>query len=306
MQNSAPDGLPSFFSPSGSINPGDALTAVRTDSHWVDAVTHVSLFVGRDIPDTRQQFEALLRLESDPAHRAVLYAGIARCLNSQMRLVRGAELLGQAWALLDDRSPDCRAFVLLEMVRFLVLAGNWDSARLLLGEVRRLTQSEYLLRLAEYYRLAGRASQGDTSVMTDLERSAEWFLQEGQKASVAAHWRMIAALRRMQGDEAGAEELYTRGLALCGNRELQFCLALLHYDLGLMRFQQDRPVEAHEHFDLALELAEYPYSRIDSLDLKGRCLRDEGRYREAVIFLTDALNTALREGTMIIVRALCL
>lgn len=125
--------MPMLFQVGGHTSPGTALEAIQPDSKWLDAVGHLSLYCGRSIPDTRQAFESLLAGERDPAHRGVLLAGIARCLNSQMRLREGGPLLGQAWSLVSGgASGEQRAFVMLEMARFMLLIGNGDGIGLAL------------------------------------------------------------------------------------------------------------------------------------------------------------------------------
>jgi tetratricopeptide (TPR) repeat protein len=298
--------MPILFQTSGQASPGAALEAVQPDSKWLDAVGHLSLYSGRTIPDTRQAFENLLLHEADPAHRAVLYAGIARCLNSQMRLREGGPLLGQAWSLLGPETQgDPRAFVMLEMARFMLLIGNGDGAGSLLDQVSRQAGSEFLKRQHLYYRLALAASRGE-AVEAELEQSAQWFLEQNQRATAIAHFRMMAQLERAEGRDDRAEALCRRGLDLCGDPSLQFCKALMLNDLGLMHFQQGQRELAMTELFSALDLAEYPYSRIDTLDLIGRCLKQEGRLAEAARYLVDGLNIAMDQGTLIIVPALCL
>jgi tetratricopeptide (TPR) repeat protein len=307
MQKTILATLPQIFESPGKPDPGAILIPLEADSRWVDSVAHIAQFSGRDIPQTSQQFESMLRTEQDPAHRAVLYAGIARCYNSQMKLKHGAELLGYAWSLLDGNDSECTAFVLLEMVRFMVMVGNTDAARLMLERIPHLTQSEYLLKLADYYRLADMASQGQSGIIERLDESAEWFMDRGQIASVVAHYRMLASLYRAQTDDAQAAIYYKRGLELVGEKpELQFCRALLFNDSGLMKIQQGNREDGFKNLQQALALAEYPYSRIDTLDLMGNCLKDEGRLEEAEACLMEAFNIAIEQGTIIIVPALAL
>ena len=298
-----PTALPQVFRSFGPANPVDALEPVKADSQWVDSVAHISQFANRSIPQARQQFELMLRSEQNASHRAVLYAGIARCLNSQMMLTRGAELLGYAWTQLDHEDADCSAFVQLEMVRFLVIVGNSDAARLMLEHILRGTRSEYLLRMAEYYRLADAASQG-SDVIPALQDSADWFLERGQRSATVSHLRMISALRRVAGDDEAARDTLERAMLVSEGDDLRFCRALVHNDLGQLAFHGgDRP-EAFRNLYAALDLAEYPYSRIDTLDLIGRFLRDSGEHTKAIEYLTEALDIAEEQGTIIILPAL--
>ncbi|MCD4727256.1 MAG: tetratricopeptide repeat protein [Pirellulales bacterium] len=298
--------LPQVFESDYEPEFSTLLVPLKTDSRWVDSMAHLSQFYGRDIPNTREEFETMLQVEENPDKRATLLAGIARCYNSQMKLIRGAELLGYAWSLLEGRQNEHTAFVLLEMSRFLIIVGNMDTALLMLTQIPHLTQSEYLLRLADYYQLANLAVRGQPEALARLEESAEWFLERGQKASVIAHYRMLARLYLARGDQANAERIYKAGKELAAWPELQFCLALLHNDTGEMHFHRGNRDEAFQDLHTALELAEYPYSKIDTLDLIGRCLMHEKRYDEAERFLAEGLQIALEHGTVIIVPALAL
>ncbi len=295
--------LPQVFRSFGPASPVDALEPVKADSQWVDSVAHISQFANRSIPQARQQFELMLRTEQRGSHRAVLFAGIARCLNSQMMLTRGAELLGYAWSLLDQEEPDCAAFVQLEMVRFLVIIGNSDAARLMLEHIMRITRSEYLLRMAEYYRLADAAGQG-RDVIPALQDSADWFQERGQLSATVSHLRMIAALKRFAGNDDEARDTLNRAMLSSKGDDLRFCRALVHNDLGQLAFQSGDRDGAFKHLNAALDLAEFPYSRIDTLDLMGRFLRDSGEHDQAIERLTEALDIAEEQGTMIILPAL--
>ena len=299
--------LPAVFrmgpSPTSELGP---LDGVQPDSKWLDAVGHLSMFCGKTIPDTCQAFRTLLQLERDPSHKAVLLAGLARGLNSQMRLREGGQLLGQAWSLLTPATDaEQRAFVQLEMARFLMLIGNSDAAGSMLDNIQRLARSEFLRRQHHYYRLALQAARGE-SVAAQLELSAQWFMQHGQKATAVAHFRMLAQLALVDSRPEDAEAWCLRGLELAAGPELQFCRALMLNDLGMLHIQQGKRDQGMQELAHALSLAEFPYSRIDSLDLMGRCLKQEGRHAEAIELFTEGLNIALEQGTLIIVPALCL
>lgn len=296
--------LPSAFTRIPVQDPVLVLADILADSLWIDALTQASLAVGRLFPEAKHAFEQLLRDPADPADRAVQLAALARCANSQMRLLEGADLLRQAWELLGQRAGDHRVFVQLEMGRYLLLTGNLDAARLLLGDLPGRAVSEFLRRLGDYYLLALRAAAGDLQAESGLRESLAWFQAQDQAATVVAHQRMLASLRRAAGAPAEARALLEEALAGCPQRELAFCRALLHNDLAHLSKAEGRLAEALQHLDLSLAEAEFPYARIDALDLKGRFLLEAGRLDEAAALLTEALTLAREAGTLIILPAL--
>lgn len=296
--------IPHCFTTPRNWQVAQCLSQVQPDSKWVDAITHLSMFRGVSIPEARQAFEGLLRKEQDASHRAVLYAGVARCLNSQMRLKEGGELLGHCWDLLgEEASDEFRAFVMLEMARYLLLVGNRDSASLMLAHTGRLASGDYLCHLHLYYEFALRAAAGE-DVRPQLQESARWFEARGQTATAMAHQRMVGQLHRAYGDEKRAEELYRAGISACREDHLRFCKALFLNDLALLLDHRGDTEQALATLRLAVSLAEFPYSRIDSQDLMGKCLQAAGRYEEAAREFAEAQNTASEAGTMIILPSL--
>jgi tetratricopeptide (TPR) repeat protein len=300
--------LPSVFQNAGEAPVKGLTQPLRPDSTWIDSLAQLSLFLGQSIPETREDMESLLEQETLPERRAVLLASIARCYTSQMRLNQGASVLAAAWKELDKAiAPgDHACFVQLEMIRFLVIMGKTDSARLMLDRVLANTQSEYLLRLATYYRLADDLARAHSNPYEELKESAAWFLAKGHKAAYSSHMRMMAACALQDGDFALAHEIYEQAFAQVQSRDVQFCRALLHNDMAQLHAHQGQMTEAYEHLQQALALAEYPYSRIDSLDLKGRFMMQEQRYALAEAALAEGLNLALENGVVIIAPALAL
>lgn len=297
-------GLPDAFSRLPAAEVSRVLEGILADSLWIDAVAQASLAVGRPLPEAKHAFDRLLREADDDADRAVLLAAVARCANSQMRLLEGADLLRQAWSLLGDRRGDHRVFVLLEMGRYLLLSGNLDAARLLLEDLPREAVGEALRRLAVYYLLAIRCRQGDQEAAAELAESLAWFRAQGHTGTAVAHQRMLAGLGRAAGRPEEARTRLEEALSWCRGSELAFCRASLRNDLAGLAQAQGRLDEALALLDAALSEAEFPYARIDALDLKGRFLLEAGRLDEAAALLTEALTIARAAGTLIILPAL--
>jgi tetratricopeptide (TPR) repeat protein len=233
-----------------------------------------------------------------------LLAAVARCANSQMRLLEGADLLRQAWGQLGDRDGDHRVFVQLEMGRYLLLTGNLDAARLMLEHLPNRAISEFLRRLGAYYLLALAAAAANTEAEPGLRESLTWFHAAGHITTAVAHQRMLASLRRAAGAPDEARALLEEGLSWCPGRELAFCRALLHNDLAHLHNSGQRLELALKQLDLSLAEAEFPYARIDALDLKGRFLLEAGQLDEAATLLADALTLAREAGTLIILPSL--
>lgn len=296
--------LPTVIQGAPALDGKAGVEGILADGHWLDAVALASLAVGKPLPEAKREFEALLKQEGEGADRAVLLTALARCHNSQMRLLEGARLLREAWTLLGETADDRRVFLLLEMGRFLLLTGNLDAARLLLADLPARAERETLQRLAIYYQAALRCSAGDPDAAAVLEESLEWFRAGGHWSTVAAHRRMLSALSRAAGDAAGARAQLDAGLAECREPALAFCRALFHNDRAVLLKDAGDLAGALAELDQAQALAEFPYSRIDALDLKGRFLLEAGRPEEAAELLTEALAIAREAGTLIILPSL--
>lgn len=296
--------LPALFRKASDAELNGVLRDILADSQWLDAVTQASLVVGRPLPEAKRAFDQMLRKEADPGDRAVLLTAVARCHNSQMRLLDGARLLKKAWQLLRGIRDDRRAYVQLEMARFQLLTGNLDSARTLLTGLYDRAESEYLRRLALYYDAAVRVSTGDLDVVPLLEASLAWFESRGHASTAVAHLRMLASLRSAAGEEAAAHELLDRGAGLCTGPGLNFCKALLHNDKAQLYHAAGDTDAVERELQESLAQAEFPYSRIDTLDLRGRFLLDDGAPDMGLPYLLEALELARGAGTLVILPSL--
>lgn len=299
-----PTELPTLFPATPLEDPAQVLQEVLADSLWLDAVTQASLAAGRPIPEAKQDFERRLREAADEADQAVLVAAVARCHNSQMRLLDGARLLGQAWRLLGSVDDDRRVFVQLEMGRYLLLVGQLDAAHLLLADLPQQAEGEYLRRLAAYYLLAIRTSRGDGAAAAELRPSMDWFRRRGHASTAVAHLRMLASLERAAGRGDEARRQLSDAIEWCPGPELAFCRALLRNDTAASLQAEGRLEEALAELELSQAEARFPYARIDALDLCGRFLLEAGRLDEAAATLTEALTLAREAGTLIILPSL--
>ena len=145
--------LPAIFTPEKRIEKLPTVSSIQSDIQWSELVAHLSQFNELGVPETKTQFQEILDHESNPDHQAILLSGIARCIIREGDFINGAATLGEAYSMISAHNQNGQAVILLEMVAFLAMIGNFESAMIMLDKIPALTNSTYLLKLANYYLL---------------------------------------------------------------------------------------------------------------------------------------------------------
>ena len=281
------------------------LPVVQEKPRWTEFVSHLSQFGELDVPSTREQLESLLAYEGDPSHRAALITGIARCTIGEGQLLEGAGLLGYAYSLLPEHDRDTRAFVLLELVAFLAIIGSYDNALMILKTVKNLTNSEYLLRIAQYYSLVNVGRKGDPSIIEALKASAEYFDHIGQKSTLAYHYKNIGNFYGKLGEYHQTDVYYQKALALVGDPRFQHIRAAIFHDMGMMEFRQGNFETSEENLSNCVSIADSYYTQSYALGNLGFIHYTRSGFTRSLAYFEQSLNIAVDHGVFHLVPGAC-
>ncbi len=237
------DQLISIFKPEAKVltsaNSADLSVDISTqNTRWVEFMAHLSQFNKLTVPETHEQLEVLLKNEHDPAKLASVYTGLSRCYIGEGDFIRAADILGQAYAMLDEADRDTQAFVLLEMVAFLAIIDNHDKSLLVLKGIPNLTTSNYLLNLAKYYQLVHLARDNKKNVIYDLIRSSRYFEEIGSYATLSYHYKNIGNAYRVNRQFDEAMTYYQKGIEIVEEHGLGHIKAAIYHDIGMWKFHQ--------------------------------------------------------------------
>lgn len=235
--------LPAIFNPeessiSGTPGTQISLNVSTENTRWVEFTAHLSQFNQLSIPETREQLELLLANEHDPVKLASVHAGLARCYIGDGNFIKAADTLGHAYTLLNNADKDTQAFILLEMVAFLAIIDNHDKSLLILKTIPMLTQSEYLLKLTDYYELIHLSREGKQDVIQNLVQSANYFREIKSLATLAYHYKNIGNAYRVKCNFDKAMEYYQLGLEIVEENKFQHIKAAIYHDIGMWKFHQ--------------------------------------------------------------------
>lgn len=297
-------GIPTIFQSDKTFQP-QSPDLVKGDHHWVDFVAHVTQFGQSGIPETLEHLKNLLEFETDSVKRSVLLAGIGRCAIREGHFLDGAKTLGLAWQQTHPEHNHERAFILLEMASFLVTMGVFDMALLLLDRIPHLTQSEYILKLANYYKLVHEMRGGNLEVKDSLETSMRYFENIGSTSTVAYHLKNIGNLERRHQHFDQAESRYQKAMEISTeNDHPQITAALLH-DMGMLRFHQKRKEEGFDFLQQAFSKADSQYTRSFSQSSIGFIHFSYKNWHSASEHFQRALDIAVKEGVFYQIHGNC-
>ncbi|NQU66908.1 MAG: tetratricopeptide repeat protein [Candidatus Marinimicrobia bacterium] len=265
-------------------------------SRWAEFVAHLTQFSEGDIPQTEDQLSAMLSSEANPAVRSILYAGTARCQIHAGNFIGGAQTLGYAYSLTDASDKESRAFVLLEMCAFMAITAQYDLAIMLLDKIPQLTQSKYLLSLANYYWLVLKTRKGDLKLVDRLVDSAVYFKEIGEMATVAYHYKNIGNVHRKLKAFPLAEQYYTDALLLAEHHSYQHIQAAVLHDKGMLSFYQGNPEKGISILNDAFEIAENHYTKSFTLGNIGFIYRSISQYDHAIDYLKRSIEIAVNHG----------
>ncbi len=288
--------LPEIFQMQNGTTEIPRLPSNHSRSRWTEFVAHLAQFGEMGIPDTVEQLEILLQNEGSPQRRAVLYTGIGRCLINEGRFMDGIAALSSAWQLIENSGGDAQAFVLLEMSSFMAVTAQFDLALMLLDRIPRLTESEYLRRLANYYWLVIRSRRKDLGLLDELHSSMAYFTGIKEYGTVAYHLKNLGNVHRKLQNLSAAESAYTRSLELADEHGYEHIRSSVRHDLGLLRYHQKKTADALEILYGNYASTANEYTRCLSLGNMGFILKADDQPEEASVWLQRSLDIAVREN----------
>ncbi len=298
--------LPEIFESSKNVEMSESLPSnLNSNRRWVEFVAHVSKFNQFSIPETQEQLLLLLENESDPSKLSALYTGIAKCHIGNGEFLMAASSLSKAYSLLNDSHGDSKAFVLLEMVGFLVIINNHTHAKMILKSIPNLTNSEYLLRIARYYEIVNTSRENNNDVLFDLNESAEYFKSVNANSTFAYHYKNIGNIHRKNGDFNKAQSSYELGLEIAQKHNFSHIHSAIMHDVGMLNYHCGKFESAKEILLNVIESADSFYTKSFTFANIGYLYLVNEDVYNAKNYFKSALNIANENGVFYLIPGTC-
>ncbi len=297
--------LPSIFQTTNQNSNSVALVDVHSHQSWVEFIAHLSKFNQLPVPETMEQLELLLKNEHDPEKAAALYAGIGKCHVENGDFINATKTFSYAYSILGNRNSDTKAFILLEMVAFLAIINNHIQALMILKTIPTLTNSEYLLKIANYYELIHTARKGDRNVLNELFTSAKYFKKVNGHATLAYHYKNIGNLYRKENDFDSAMDYYQKAIQLAEEHNYPHIKANIYHDLGMWKHHQGDFEGAVRTLIEASNIATSAYTRGFSMANIGYLYLHQNNYEIGYQYFEKALDIASKKGVFYLIPGIC-
>ncbi|MBC8295352.1 MAG: tetratricopeptide repeat protein [Pelagibacterales bacterium] len=298
--------LPEIFETNSNVNVCDALpTNLYSNKRWVEFVAHISKFNQFSIPETLEQLQVLLSNESDPVKISALYTGIAKCHIGNGEFLLAASSLSKAYSLLNNSHGDSKAFVLLEMVGFLVIINNHTHAKMILNSITALTNSEYLLRIAGYYEIVNASRENNNDVLLELTESAKYFKNIEGFSTLAYHYKNMGNLHRKNNDFDMAFSAYEKGLEIADKYEYSHIRSAIMHDVGMLNHHRGNFNAAIEILNKVADMADSYYTQSFTYANIGYLYLLRKDVKIAKENFTNALNISADNGVFYLVPGTC-
>ena len=192
--------------------------------------------------------------------------------------------------------PEQRTVVELEWARLHFLLGRWERC---LGSLDSVSTYDHLLSPDDrslFYLVSARLHQGygDINQALVFLELAVSEAEESAGAQLVESLIEIGALFHRLGERERGTEFLDRAELLAGGLLDSQVVAQLQVQKGLTAFRSDRPAEAEEHYQRALEHLEYPREasvlRGETRRYLGVVAATDGRPYEALEFQRQALE----------------
>ena len=269
---------------------------VKSVSKWAEFVAHLAQFGETSIPESKELIQMLVDQEADPELRAILFTGVGRCLIHEGDFIKGPKHFGYAYSLIRPGHRESRAFILLEMVAFMAIIGQYDLALIMLDHIPNLTRSEYLLKLANYYWAVLKTRKGNFDIIPTLRESLDYFLTVREFATAAYHYKNLGNAHRKSQNDTEALECYQQGLDISRQNHYRHIEAAIHHDVGMLYFHRGRHDQALVNMNLALDCADSHYMKSLTLGNIGLSLCRTSSWSEAEGYLQKSINIASSYG----------
>ena len=270
-------------------------------SRWAEFTAHLTQFSDGDITEIKDQLSNLLSSEANPQIRSILLTGTARCQIHAGNFIEGAGTLGHAYSLTNSHDKESRAFVLMEMCSFMAITAQYDLAIMLLDKIPLLTESKYLLALANYYWLVIKTRRGDFELIDDLLESANYFEEINEIATLSYHYKNIGNIYRKLNDFESAEKYYSNALELSDQGNYQHIKSAVLHDMGMLSFHKGLPEQGIETLKQAFDIAENHYTKSFALGNIGFIYKSISKVDVAIDYLKQSLDVSVNSGVYSII-----
>ncbi len=286
--------LPIIFATHPIEITASSIKQFSTSHKWAEFVSHLSQFSEISVSSAHETLQMLNDSEPSGSRKATLLVGVGRCQIHEGDLIKGAQTLGYASTLVADDDLDTRAMVIMEMSSFLAITGQYDLALMLLDRISNLTKSNYLLNLANYYWLVLKTRKGDYSLVSDLEKSAKYFKDIQEFATLAYHYKNIGNIYRKSNNYPAAEKYYADALELAQRMNYKHIESAIVHDIGMLKFHQNQLDEAITTLEKASTLADSYYTQGFTLLNIGYLYSESNEWQFAAGYLKRSLNIVLK------------
>lgn len=301
--------IPEIFNPkiedySNSISKINLNENVR----WIEFTAHLSQFNQSSIPETVSHFKLLIENEFDPGKLASLYTGLAKCFIGEGDFIKGAQTLGYAHQLIEENSKkynEVKAFILLEMVGFLGIINNHSKAILILEIIPNFTNSKYLLKLVEYYKLVQYSRLNKKDSLNGLLESKEYFRSINCNSTLAYHLKTIGNLYGKRKEFNTAMDYYLSGIELAEQNGYTHIKAAINHDVGMWKFAKGDFNGGINTLLETAEIAESAYTQSFTLANIGFIYKHKKDIVTAEKYFNQAYEIAYNSGVFYLIPGIC-
>ncbi|MBL7013645.1 MAG: hypothetical protein ISR83_04435 [Candidatus Marinimicrobia bacterium] len=276
---------------------GDDIPKINQDLRWIGLIQQASKLKLAPFPDTKTNLKLLLKGQTDPKTRAIIYIGISRYYKGVGNLTKTAQALAHAHSLIRDTDPsDAHAFLSIEMAILLSITGNIEYGQTLLEKTVQLTDSESLLKLALFRLLENRMRLGEKNIIQPLNDSLAYFQSQNESIAQANHFKAIGNAYRRLNDYQLAMESYLDGIKIAVTNGHAHIATSIEHDIGMLYFHMGQPEKAIKQLqEVETDSLNY-YVQCVSLSNIGFIELSMGDNKRAIQSFTKALSIATQHG----------
>lgn len=271
---------------------------ISSDYRWLEFVHQISRLELANLPETKSNLELLLREQTDPTTRAILYVGISRYYKGIGNLQKTANTLGHAYSLIRNLpASDAHAYISIEMSTLLSITGNIEYAQVLLENIPELTGSESLMRYAHFRYLENKMRLGKTNIISELEASLQYFRNVNDMTTVANHLKAIGNAYRRKHDFDAAMQRYVSAIEIALTHGYPHIATSVEHDVGMLyHHMQEHDLAVAKLHEVIANSDNY-YVKCIALSNVGFIELKAGNQEEALNHFIKALSFATEYGT---------
>jgi len=286
-----------IFSKESQPNITGDLNNIPADFRWIEFIHQASKLHLADFSDTKVNLDLLLKDEHDPVTRSIIYIGISRYYKGNGHLLKAAQALGHANALIKNIAPvDAHAYLSMEMAILLSITGNVEYAQVLLEKVMIATDSITLKKYAHFRYTENRMRLGEDNIVKELHNSLQYFNGINDTTATANHMKALGNAYRRESDFDSAIQHYLKGIEIAINHQYPHILTSIEHDIAMLYYHIKKHDEAISRLQDVAENSNNYYvqcvtqANIGFIELKA------GNQNSASNHMTNALTIATEHG----------